>query len=763
LTGRDRAQSEVFRIAIHRLAHAADPDLDREVFAAAAVAVRVLRRDEDRIWRARLRYNRGILLWERGEARAAATDLRAAFALYQGLGADAAAIDAAAALAGVSLMEGDVVGCLAMVDRIRATVPSGHLCFALDEVHASALTQARLLPEAGELMASCLEVCIRAGRTDFATLAKLDVAAIAILSGDSATALQMAGQAARSFAARGQQVAAARASVLRLHAQLLSGSLTKSSTRSGLKAALVLDTAGWRREALRTRLLTARVALAVNASALSHSQLRLAKPLRTHGTVADKVSFCHAQALSSLKEQDVAAAVRHLRTGLALLEDFRAAFGAAELKAAASAIGSDLSQVGLRIAVDQGNPVMILSWAERLRGNALRLPLVRPPADRQLRARQTELRRVATRIREAEARADVTRGLASRQVELEAAISARTRLVRGEGGSSGPIPTPQEAARVLGDRVLVEYVELDGVLRALTLERGRLLLHELGELDTAAELAWVRFALGQLARGGNSPAQRAALLANARAAAGALDRMLIEPLLPVLGDAPLVVVPTGPLHTLPWGSLPSLYGRPVVVAPSLSFWHKLSTRPRSRRRKVTLIAGPRLRHAAAEVRDVSGLPPSAIVLYGKDATVRAARAALDGAALAHVACHGRFRADSPLFSSLELADGALTVHELQLLRRAPELLVLSSCDLALSERHPGDELLGLAAALLAMGTKTIVASVVPVPDAAARRLMLAFHRQLLAGTPPATALARAQAGLRGRSAALAGFVCLGTG
>src|SRR5205823_14328769 len=103
-------------------------------------------------------------------------------------------------------------------------------------------------------------------------------------------------------------------------------------------------------------------------------------------------------------------------------------------------------------------------------------------------------------------------------------------------------------------------------------------------------------------------------------------------------------------------------------------------------------------------------------------------------------------------------DGPLNVYELQTLRQAPEIVVLSACDLALSGLHPGDELLGLAAALLGMGTRTIVASVVPVPDASARRLMLAFHEHLLAGHRPAAALAKAQA-----RTAVAGFVCLGDG
>jgi CHAT domain-containing protein len=158
------------------------------------------------------------------------------------------------------------------------------------------------------------------------------------------------------------------------------------------------------------------------------------------------------------------------------------------------------------------------------------------------------------------------------------------------------------------------------------------------------------------------------------------------------------------------------------------------------------------------VRDLTPLFGNPTVLQGKAATAAAALKALDGVALAHVACHGHFRSDSPLFSSLELADGPLNVYELQNLRQAPDVVVLSACDLATSDLHPGDELLGVAAALLAMGTRTIVASVVPVPDAAVKRLMLAFHRNLLTGDAPATALARAQS-----RAPVAGFVCLGSG
>ena len=75
-------------------------------------------------------------------------------------------------------------------------------------------------------------------------------------------------------------------------------------------------------------------------------------------------------------------------------------------------------------------------------------------------------------------------------------------------------------------------------------------------------------------------------------------------------------------------------------------------------------------------------------------------AALEGAGMAHVAAHASFRADNGLWSSLELADGVLTVYELEQLRRPPQVVVLSACQSGLSAVRPGDEVMGLVAALL---------------------------------------------------------------
>jgi hypothetical protein len=763
LTGRDRARSEVFRMAIHRNAYGAGSVRDREIVAASRRALRLLKGSDDAIWRARLLYNRGVFYWERGDDGAATRDFRRAFELYRDLGADAARIDAAAALAGVALLRGDVVGCLEQVAQVRVTLPSGHVCFALDEAEAAALAQARLIPEAEQAIRRHLELCIGAGRAVFASSALLDMAVMALAAGRTDATLEIARRLTRVYAGRRSPIGVARVAAVSMRAQLMAGAARPSSLQRGLRAATALQTAGWRREELRLRLLLVRVAVSVGSAVQARRQLDLAEALLSRGSASDRIELHHARALVACAYGRRPAAVRSLRAGLRLLEDYRAAFGAVELRVTASGVGVELSELGLRFALEEGVPSSVLEWAEQLRGNALRLPPVRPPRDHRLRAGLVDLRHTAAQIHEAERAGRSTRTLTARQAELEAMVRTITRQTRGRDEERQQVPVVGTLTKTLGDRALVEFVEVDGVLRALTVRHGRTALHELDAWTVPAQLDWLRFALGQIARGGASSAQRAAARSSADEAAAALDRALLEPLLPSIDDASLVIVPTGALHAVPWGALPSLRRRPTVVAPSCSIWLDLARRRRSQRDRIALVAGPDLPNASREIRLLHELYPNGTVLSGGTATTASALQAFDGARLAHVACHGRFRADSPLFSALQLADGTLTAYDLQRLRRAPHVLVLSACDLALSDRRPGDELLGVAALLLSMGTRTIVASVVPVPDATTRRLMLAFHRELVAGASPATALAHAQATLRGDSAAAAGFVCLGSG
>jgi CHAT domain-containing protein len=280
------------------------------------------------------------------------------------------------------------------------------------------------------------------------------------------------------------------------------------------------------------------------------------------------------------------------------------------------------------------------------------------------------------------------------------------------------------------------------------------------------ELDGLLFALRRLVLGHGSAANARAQVANR---AARLQDAVLGPLATVLGDRPLVVVPTGSLRSVPWALLPACVGRPVTAAPSAAVWLRAVQRPGRRpgRARVVLVCGPGLDGAAAEIDQLAAAYPAAVRLDGADATVESTLTALDGADVAHVAAHGTLRGDNPLFSALALFDGPLTAYDLERLSRAPRLVLLPACQSGAGHVHAGDEVMGLTSALFALGTRTAVATVVPVPDEATRPLMVALHGGLRRGLSTAAALAEAQAGTdRGDPVALAtagGFVCYGAG
>jgi CHAT domain-containing protein len=163
---------------------------------------------------------------------------------------------------------------------------------------------------------------------------------------------------------------------------------------------------------------------------------------------------------------------------------------------------------------------------------------------------------------------------------------------------------------------------------------------------------------------------------------------------------------------------------------------------------------------------LSDLYPQATVLTDGMATVGRVLAALDSSWLAHVAAHGTFRSDNPLFSSLQLDDGPLTVYDLEGMNRAPHRLVLSACESGRAAPIGSDELLGLASSLIPMGTVGIVAAVVPVSDQFTVSVMRSLHGRLAegAGFPDALRRARANAAETGDPVVLAtacSFVAVG--
>ncbi len=140
--------------------------------------------------------------------------------------------------------------------------------------------------------------------------------------------------------------------------------------------------------------------------------------------------------------------------------------------------------------------------------------------------------------------------------------------------------------------------------------------------------------------------------------------------------------------------------------------------------------------------------------------------ALDGARIAHFVAHGSFRCDNPLFSSLRLADGDLTVYDLTRVSRLPPVIVLSACNAGIVATRPGNETMGMVAGLLDAGVRTVIASTGLVPDTALTTgAMVDLHRRVVGGEAPAQALAAVQAKALARPDGFAAgtFVCFGVG
>ena len=766
LEGADAARLHMYRsLILHRLGR-----LD-EALEGYRCALSLTRRAGDADGEAKLLINRAVLRAYRAEFSAAQADLRRAEQKLARGGQLLLLAKVHHNLGFVAGRRGDVPAALNWFDQAereanRLGVPQAILL--LDRCET--LLAARLVDEAREVgQRAARELQAGGMKADLAE-ARLLLAQAALVAGDLAEARQLATLARRSFLHQRRPGWAALARYASLRAAWLQGDSSQRALLAAYDTVHELTQARWAGPALDARLIAARIALQRGRVDEAEVELHKASRARRSGPADLRARAWHAEALLRHARGDRRGTEAALRAGVRVLARHQATLGATELRVHAAAHAEDLADLGIRVALESGQARRVLAWAERWRAGALLMRPVRPPADAEVADHLTELRHLVSQVEAAGFAAEDTSRLLRRQAVLEEEIRRKARHAHGDhGGRGDAAPTIAELVAGLGDDALVELVECGKQLHAVTLARGRARLHHLGAVDQVeVEMAALRFALGRLARRRGSAASRAAAIESLHHAIGRLDELLISPLAASIGDRALVVVPTGALHALPWSTLPSCRGRAVSVCPSAVLWLRAATSqpPRAGNGSI-LVAGPGLPHAAAEVSDLAAVYPRGNSLQGSDATTAKVAQAVDGAGLLHVAAHGTFRADNPLFSSLRLADGPLTVYDLEALAEAPRRVVLSACDVGLSAVRPGAELMGFSSALFSLGSQTLVASVVSVPDATTRPLMVEVHRRLARGTRPAEALAGAQASLSGDGAeALAstgGFVCFGAG
>jgi tetratricopeptide (TPR) repeat protein len=592
--------------------------------------------------------------------------------------------------------------------------------------------------------------------------AELARAGASLLDGLAGDAKRRAGVAERSFTRRGNARWAAVAALMAMRAEtaaaLASGRVPPRLPVRAVKLAETLRALLLEDETGVALLLAVRLELRRGDPAAAEVLLDQLPPRRST-TPLDHVMLlrlCRAELAVARGERR--RALTEARRGLVELGRARDRMGGLELVCGTAIHGQQLGELAVRLVLNgpRRSARQLFGWLERTRAQVYRYEPMPAIDDPVLAEKVTALRSLRRAVQ-----LERVGGRPARHQERQAAALEREVLRQGwyttPWGRPRPVATLAEVSAALGERALVSFAVSGDELVAVVVAGGRTRLARLGSLAESGEWAHRLHAdLDALAPDGLPPAVAAVVADSARRSADALDTRLSTPLARFVGRRELVIVPTGALYAVPWGSLPSLRGRPVVVAPSATAWLS-AERAATGGGRVLLARGPRLTETIAEESALRATYPDAVYLTSPGSTVAAVLSALDGASIAHLAAHGEHEPTNAMFSRLELADGPLFAHELSRLRRPPRHVVLAACELAMTHIRPGDEALGFAGGLLAGGVRTVVAASSRVGDAAAAAAMVAYHHRISAGDRPAVALAAAVAAEPFRRP----FICLG--
>jgi tetratricopeptide (TPR) repeat protein len=731
-----------------------------EALRDAKAAVSLLSGAGDLVWEARALHHRATMFLAVGDVDRADQDYARAETLHVRCGQQFEYASARQERAVAAYARGDLPAALAHLDHAQALFDELGIFEPELVVNKCTVLLAAGLATDALREADAAAGTIERDRGSAAWRAELlySAALAAAAAGDLTLAQDRSAAALQLFRRQQRPRWAARAVLVLLHGRFAAGDRSAGLLRAARQVAARLDDLDAARAA-DAHLLTGLVALARGRGQEAGRHLSAAARSRSRGPLRARGAGWLAQATWWQAQERWRGMLAACDRGLAVLDLHLRTLGATELRTLATAQGAELAGMALRHAVRRGDARLVLTWSERWRATALRVPPVRPPPDSGLVADLAALRTVVARIDAAPEGRTATAPLQRERRRLEAAVRQRVRHTPAAGPAAAERFRTADLLGELGTGGLLELTEVDAELYAVVAAGNRVRLRRVG--PAARAVRSLDHALFALRREGS---RRSAHRLDLDDIGRRLEEGLLGGSVRLLRGGPVVVVPTGRLHAVPWGLMPSLRERATAVTPSASAWLRARRASPPAGRRIVLVGGPRLATGNAEVRHLAAQYPDAVVLAGGGATVERVMAAMDGAWLVHVAAHGTFRADSPLFSAIELDDGPLTVYDLERLTRAPYRVILSSCRSAVAEAVGADELLGLVSALISLGSAGVAASVVPVNDPATVPLMLALHGHLRDGADLAGALALARAAVGADPVARAtaySFIALG--
>ncbi|MFD6701045.1 MULTISPECIES: CHAT domain-containing protein [unclassified Microbacterium] len=699
--------------------------------------------------------NRSVAHMQAGRLEEAITDLDRAVPDYAATGDEVSRAMAVHNRGYAALLAGELVPALEKMGEAQTVLSAASAVNAAicDRDRAEVLRDAGLTRDAERTLERAIRV-FGAHRMRQARAEAEFHLARSLLSHEPERAATISSAAARRFRAVGSDSWAVRADAVRLRALL---TVEADGRPTGLRAPGDAEVDRVEAQLTHHRLRAEAASLRLTRQR-HHAQTRTAIPaaqarIRVPPGAGLQVRLLalEVRAARVAAAGDDAAARRIAAAGLDELASWQASFGSLDLATALVMHGAGLLYAGLEAAVRSRRPAVVFEWSERARHLSQQTVPLRPPPDPGLAADLAELRMLRSEAASGDWLAH------PRAAELSQRVRQREWSSIGRAGGRERATIDELQAALDADSAFVAYAyQRDGLVAvAVTADdarvvditgwpRARRAMAGLrADLDVAATVR--AGAMGAVVR--RALDERLAELSDA----------LLAPVLPVVGDRRLALAAAAILNGLPWGMLPAMRERVFTVTDSATQW--LRARGEAPFRGAGFAVGPRVFRGGEEVNRAAAAWPSARVLDPDEATVAAATELSTRVSVLHIAAHGRHADGNPMFSGLELADGALFGYDIDRMERVPDTVVLSACEVGRSSVRWGWEAIGMTRVWLHAGSRAVIATPVIVADDDACELLGAVHVGLAAGLVPAEALAGATA----RTGVLSPFQVHGSG
>lgn len=304
---------------------------------------------------------------------------------------------------------------------------------------------------------------------------------------------------------------------------------------------------------------------------------------------------------------------------------------------------------------------------------------------------------------------------------------------------AGSIDLDAIRATIPADAMLLQYYRVRDTFHACLMTRDSLKIVALGSVtELRRELQLLRFQLSKFRLGPEYVRTfHSQLLEATSAHLHVFHQKLIAPIAQDLRAEHLIIAPHDFLHYLPFQALMEggdYLGRRYSISytPSASVYYLCSTKGQRTvdRSLVMGVPDPSAPQIVEEVEAVASVLPNAESYIGPEATLEVLQERGAQARYLHVATHGWFRQDNPMFSSISLGNSHLSLFDLYHLNLPAELITLSGCGTGLNVVVGGDELMGLKRGLLYAGAEGLLLTLWDVNDQSTAEFMKLFYTRL---------------------------------